>query len=196
MRLASLPRPLPRLLLPALLAAATLFPTSPLHAQAVRVSGFATLTASTTPFAGFSPGTIAYSFVIPANVQPDFDDEVLIGFDDVLGRFSQGNAVVNERGDLSFFVDEFGGGYLFFANEQVLLNVQGAQLFTGTPGNRTFRFGSFPVINYNDPEPLLDVQRAVTISAAAVPEPSSMLLVSAGTFALVWVGRTRRRYPM
>lgn len=177
------------------MACALLFATTPpLGAQSVRLSGVALLTDVVPPFSSFAPGSVAYGILVPANASPSFFDDVLAGFEGVSARFQQDGRTVNSIGDLTFYVSALGGGFLYFATDGgVLLNVSGPQLFTGTTDNPRFTTGTFTVGNFDEPDPLLDVQRAVTLTA--VPEPATLGLAAAGMLVMAGVHARRKRIP-
>ncbi len=91
-------------------------------------------------------------------------------------------------GPMEFFVDSEGGGVCagIFCS---LLDLYGAQLFTGTTAAPTFKLGSFNMADVAG-SPLATL--VITEAGAAIPEPATWAMLIAG-FGLVGTGLRRRR---
>lgn len=117
------------------------------------------------------------------------------------GDFTLDNVILDVNGfnittDLSFYDGgSFGGG---LAAE--LFHLTGSQIFTGSLNDPTFKTGNFTLTSNSDSYSYCDsgsynlsiVDVTKTVTPTVTPEPSSILLLATGVFALVGAGAVKR----
>jgi hypothetical protein len=116
------------------------------------------------------------------------------------GDFVLDNVVLDVNGhhdttDLTFFKSAFGGGLEAGSGYTELFNLFGAQLFTGLLSNPTFTTGNFTLEPQGNDYAYCNqgsYKLSIVDPTAVTPEPSSMLLLTTGVFALLGVSAVKR----
>jgi hypothetical protein len=143
-------------------------------------------------------GDYTASWQLDSDAIPDQGlDGVGNQFNDVYGTYP--GSTVDYVADIAFFPTVYGGGlglYDFYfdpgaTDEKIIVQLDGDQLYTGTETAPHFKTGTFTLTN-SDPDSLPG-SYTLTISAAAVPEPSSWALAIVGIGAVGGMMRARTR---
>lgn len=104
------------------------------------------------------------------------------------------------KSDLDFYLSSSKGGFAAtWGSYTVLFDLIGSQLFTGSVSDPTFKTGSFTLTPYGDIDSYSyckgsggSYTLSIVDPSAVTPEPSSMLLMATGIFALVGAGAVKR----
>jgi hypothetical protein len=135
-------------------------------------------------------GSHQASFQIDTETVPNFfSSSTLIGnqvgFDNVTGIFGGIAGVAAISFGTNLIADfNLGGTPLGF----VQLTTNGPDLFTGNPADPVFTLGSFNLAN-----PFFGQKDVLTISVAAVPEPSTWVMMILGFVTVGFVAYRRKR---
>jgi hypothetical protein len=177
-----------------LIVAALMTVASAANASVLLITESGVFSSTDTPNALVAPGgTFSFSFDVPNTGGALSSTVTSLGFDVAFSNFSYklNGATVNATPtDINFDTLGNGGGFevdFGLGLTAQNFNISGAQMFTGTTAAPVFAIGSYSVsgVTYSDPGNFDLVPTAANVSVTAAPEPSTTLLVSLGTLALV-----------
>lgn len=137
-------------------------------------------------------GSHQASFQIDTETVPNFFSSSSlignqVGFDDVSGIFGGVAGLASISFGTNLIADfNIGGTPLGF----VQLTSNGPDLFTGNPADPVFTLGSFNLSN-----PFFGQNDVLTISVAAVPEPSTWSMMILGFATVGFIAYRRKRSP-
>ena len=165
----------------------------PAHAGTILYSDNGTFSAAT-PTTTFSGPNRTWSFSFQVDSSPVVSVNPGFGFSPVFSNFSyslDGSPVAVTPTSLSFFNAASGGGFSFClintpapCTALSLNDSGGPQMYTGLDSAPTMLTGGFAVHTTFAVGRTLYTQPDTTVQAAALPEPSTLLMLAAGLLAL------------